>query len=147
MDFTDFYKKYQKLIYNRCNRYLKNSEEAKDLMQDIFLEILIKPEKIKYPSTYLYTMIKHKSLTRLSKRKCENIDDVDLNNFIYNQESLNLENFYNNINEENKTLLNLSDTYTYKEISKMLNVSESAIKMKISRLKKQILNENSNQML
>lgn len=50
--FDDLYKRYSPLIYGICLRYLKNEEEAKDVMQDCFVKIIENIKRYRFDGSF-----------------------------------------------------------------------------------------------
>lgn len=63
----------------RCRQLLKDPHEAQDATQEVFLQVLRKPElmQAEYPSSLLFTMATHHCLNRLRtrQRKAETGDE------------------------------------------------------------------------
>lgn len=70
--FGEIYKRYAKLVYGACFKYMKNREEAKDVMMDVFemlMEKIPKQENINFISTWIYTVTRNKCLIKLREAK------------------------------------------------------------------------------
>ncbi|MBB5441359.1 RNA polymerase sigma-70 factor (ECF subfamily) [Pedobacter sp. AK017] len=69
--FRALYDKYKGLLYIHAYRKLKNKEEARDIIQDIFLSIWERRERLNITesfSAYLYKSIRYKVIDRINKR-------------------------------------------------------------------------------
>lgn len=69
--FRALYDKYKGLLYIHAYRKLKNKEEARDIIQDIFLSIWERRERLNITesfSAYLYKAIRYKVIDRINKR-------------------------------------------------------------------------------
>ncbi len=67
----ELYKRYGHLVYGACMKYLKNTEESKDLVSVIFEKIMLKiPDTpISAFNSWLYTVIRSECLMRLRRDK------------------------------------------------------------------------------
>jgi RNA polymerase sigma-70 factor, ECF subfamily len=67
----DFYRQYGPMVMRRCRQMLKDPIEAQDATQEVFLQVVRKPElmQAEYPSSLLYTMATHHCLNRLRTRQ------------------------------------------------------------------------------
>lgn len=67
---ADHYRRYAPLIYRRCLRFLWNEEEARDGMQEVFVQMLSQAERIKDPDRalhWLYRVSTNYCLKRLRR--------------------------------------------------------------------------------
>ena len=75
----EFYTKYGPMVLRRCRYILKDEESALDAMQDVFVQIIKKQEKLNNtaPSSLLYTMATNICLNKIRsiKSKKESSDD------------------------------------------------------------------------
>ena len=75
----NFYTQYGPMVLRRCRYILKNEEGALDAMQDVFVQVVKKQEKLdnKAPSSLLYTMATNICLNKIRsiKSKKESPDD------------------------------------------------------------------------
>jgi RNA polymerase sigma factor (sigma-70 family) len=70
--FKQLVEKYQDKIYNTCISFVKNSEDADDLTQEVFIEIFHSIHKFRKDSklsTWIYRITVNKSLEHLRKMK------------------------------------------------------------------------------
>lgn len=58
------------MVYRRCLHFLKREDEALDLMQDVFVQLLRYQDKLKHqgPSSLLYTIATRLCLNQLRKK-------------------------------------------------------------------------------
>ena len=68
---ADLYKRYMDLIYGVCLKYFRNSDDAKDAVNNIFEELVIKLKKheVDYFRAWLYQLSKNHCLMALRKKK------------------------------------------------------------------------------
>jgi len=70
--FTIIYNRYWFLLYGHILKMLKDEEDAKDILQDVFSGLWLYPAKIPCVANfagYLYTIARHKVLNALRKNK------------------------------------------------------------------------------
>ncbi len=113
--------RYTLLLLGVCMKYLKNEEEAKDCVQQIFLKVLNEAGKYKidYFKSWLYMVAKNHCLMRLRAVQGRNIkeineqvyiaaEDVDKSELIQNEKTYSLlEEAMGELNEEQKLCVTL----------------------------------------
>ncbi len=133
-------------------RYVGKIDVAQDLAQDVFVYILLNPNKYDFGyslKTYLYTIGKSRALNYLKKEKKvlflneEIIYDVDedLEEVIFRNEKVrNLKSDINKLSKDYQVALYLADIeeLPYKEICKILKRPISQVKMTIYRARKKL---------
>lgn len=156
--FGILYDRYANKVYNKCNGFAKSEQEALDLTQDVFLTIFIKLGSFKskskfsswvYSVTYNFCVnyvtrdkgkkIKDKSssLENEDYKLAEEIQDSSL----FELRSAKLERALELIDPQDKSILLLKyqDDVSIKELCALLEVGESAVKMRLKRAKSRIL--------
>lgn len=154
--FSTLYDRYSKKVYNKCYSFTKNEEEAKDLTQDVFLKLFIKLHTFKGNSkfsTWLYAFTYNFCINYLKRdfgKKMDNLSDTMENHkhHLSEDEDINdeqlfeikvskLEKILNTIDPEDKAILLLKyqDEVSVKDLQTILNVGESAVKMRLKRAK------------
>lgn len=149
--FQHLYLRYSPLVYNKCISLSNDKDIAQDLTHDIFLKVFLNLSNFKGNakfSTWLYSITYNFCIDFLKKerkqvdKKDEIVDISDEEDEIYEKELLDikvdkLERVLNTISIENKLtlLMKYQDDYSIKEMQEMLNLSESAVKMRIKRAK------------
>lgn len=151
----------KKLIYKVCNLYCKDSEDRKDLQQEIIIQIWRSFETYneKYKlSTWLYKIALNTAISfyrKESRRDQKHSSEDEIIHVIYNNadspdEELDrkIEMLYKYINEFNKLdralMILYLDNYGYKEISEILGITETNVATKISRIKNNLKKQFSN---
>ena len=152
--FGKLYDRYGQTVYNKCYSFVKNEDEAKDLTQDIFLKLFIQLHKYKAESkfsTWLYSFtynflvnyIKRDQIKKLGERyerlnkndnylaTEEDIEDVGL----FELKSAKLDKALTLIDPADKAILMLKyqDEISIKDMQVVLQISESAVKMRLKR--------------
>lgn len=156
--FGQLYDRYAKIVYNKCFGFSRTEDEAKDLTQDIFLLLFVKLRTFKGKSkfsTWLYSFTYNFCANHVNRNKERQISDkaktLNENENAYlmhvPDETLlqlkvsKLKKALEIIPAEDKSLLLLKyqDEIPIKELSGLLEVGESAIKMRLKRAKNKII--------
>lgn len=150
--FNLLYKRYSGKIFGKSLSLLKSESEAEDATQDIMMKILLNMSKFSGKSrfsTWIYSITYNYCIDFLRRKKkdpsvyvddyLENLDvpdDVE-DKFLLEMNVGRLKVILEEIPTGDKTILLMKyqDEMSIKEISQILNKSESAIKMKIKRAK------------
>ena len=157
--FEVLYDRYVSVVYNKCYSFANGVDEAKDLTQDIFLRVFVKLSSFKGKSkfsTWLYAFTYNHCVnyvTRDTAKKIEkqsvssdnleNIgEDLDSTEEFVNMQVEQLKKAIDLIAPGDKMILLLKyqDSLSIKEISNVLDIGESAVKMRLSRAKDKLLN-------
>ncbi len=140
--FEELYKKYSNIVYKIAFSILKNEDNAKDIMQCVFLKIYKIPKE-NLPSTgemsWLYTVTKNEALNYINKKYNKDISLNEVSDIskeclelqkVLEDEKINR--LLKNLNDEEKEIVKLKiiGNFSFKEIAKMLGKSESTIKWK-----------------
>lgn len=158
MLFEEIYDRYSKAIYNKCRSFSKSNAEAEDLTQDIFLQLFIKlgsfQGRSKF-SSWVYSFTYNFCVNYVNRNKARKISDrsdaisntaekvyhdIDEDS-LFEMRSMKLKKALQQISPEDKTILLLKyqDGVSIKELTVLMNVSESAVKMRLKRAKSKIL--------
>ena len=156
--FEILYDRYSKVVYNKCLGFSKSGQEAEDLTQDVFLKLFVKLSSFKGKSkfsTWLYAFtynhcvnyVNRNTAKKIEKKSVEadNLkdsyleeDDEDIKSLRVEKLKLALE----KISPEEKMILLLKyqDFLSIKELEGMLDIGESAVKMRLKRAKEKLIN-------
>ena len=157
--FAILYDRYASFVYNQCFAFISSEEEAQDLTHDIFIKIYLNLKTFKKQSklsTWIYSITYHHCLNYVKKnqKKPEENKDLyeDINNLEQTEEEISdselfeinyakLQEILNKIDLEDKAILLMKykDDMSIKDISELLEIKESAVKMRIQRAKKRVL--------
>jgi len=155
--FNIIYRKYSGKIFGKCISLLKNEEMANDAVQDIFMKIILNMSKFNekskfstwiYSITYNYCIDVIRSKKKLQMfvgdgdiEKYDKPEDVD-DAFLLEKSVSRLKIILNKIPIADKAILLMKyqDELSIKEISRMIDKSESAVKMKLKRAKQKFKN-------
>lgn len=158
MLFGKLYDRYAKMVYNKCYGFAKSQDEAEDLTQDVFLQLFIKLKTFKGRSkfsTWLYSFTYNFCVNYVNRNKqrkmsdksvsvedseyklSEEIPDEDL----FELKTKRLKKALNFISAEDKSLLLLKyqDGASIKELTELMELGESAIKMRLKRAKERLM--------
>lgn len=155
--FENLYDRHSSKVFNMCFNYLKNLDEAKDLTQDIFLKLYLNIHKFNGNSkfsTWLHSFTRNHCLNYLKRHNSKKIESksvhyLDLENIgdtvgIEDEKNRRIENLLvamNLISNNDKKILSLKylEEKSIKEISKVLMIGESAVKMRLKRAKSHLV--------
>ena len=157
--FISVIKDNQNLIYKICYSYCSDSEDRKDLQQEILIQLWNSFSKFDGRaklSTWMYRIALNTAITfyrndSKHRDKKVRIDDsiISFNNFEYvpeqNENITLLYQFIEKLNEMDKALILLYlDDNKQKDIAEVLGISETNVATKISRIKKFLKEQFSN---
>lgn len=147
----ELYIRYFRLVQKRCLSFTKNSEQSKDLAQDVMLKVIDKICSFKGESkfaTWLYAITFNYCTDHV--RKFQPLTSLDNNlDFIFweetdNESATKKERKFNNaelallsVSAHDQMLLKRKYQYnkSIKELQEIYNLSPSAVKMRLSRAK------------
>ena len=151
--FSILYRKYAGKVYGKCLSILRNEDEAKDAVQDIFVKIMLNlgnfGEKSQF-STWVYSITYNFCIDLIRKRKKEKTlfsEDIDRVSDVAEEDvpdefmrEMDIK-YLKQVLEELSTgdriilLMKYQDELSIKEIADTIDKTESAVKMKIKRAK------------
>ncbi len=155
--FGEIYDRYAQKIYNKCFGFVNSKEEAKDLTQDVFLKLFTKLSSYKKQakfSTWLYAFTYNlcvNFVNRDKENKINKLSDPIEDDEIYLHIEVNEDSLFQmqvnklqkaleliDPNDKSILLLKYQDDVSIKELVILLNISESAVKMRLKRAKSRI---------
>lgn len=150
--FEQLYDRYSDKVYRKCLSFVKDDAKAEDFTHDIFLKLVLNLCSYKATakfSTWLYSITYNYCIdqTRISKKYSEvgldenfDLSDDNDDSEIAELEAQQLNMAMKQILPEEKSILMMKyqDDMTIKEISDSLNISESAVKMRLLRAKEKL---------
>lgn len=147
------YDRYANKVYRKCISFVKDPDIAQDMVQDVFLKVFFQLSKFKGKSrfsTWLYAITynfcveyyrKHSKYTMVDIDEGPEIADQSLDE----QEVLQirteiLKRALEEVSPEDKMILLMKyqDDTPIKDIMDNLNISESAVKMRLARARKRV---------
>ena len=150
-DFVKLVHPFKDKVFRLAKRLLVSKEEAEDATQEVLLKLWNNKNNIKAYNNveaFSMTMAKNLCLDRLKSRQAQNLKIVhsnykDENTSLQKQVELNdsvnwISKIIETLPEQQKIILQLRDIeeYDYDEISKMVNMNETAIRVALSRARK-----------
>lgn len=156
--FEIIYDRYAKAVYNKCYGFSKSTVEAEDLTQDVFLLLFLKlgsfRGKSKF-SSWLYSFTYNFCVNYVNRNKGrkisdnsdsitnnpESLSDILDDQMLFEMRSEKLKKALKYIEPEAKTLLLLKyqDDVSIKELTQLMKISESAVKMRLKRARARIV--------
>ncbi len=159
MLFEQIYDRYAQRIYNKCHSFSRSEEEARDLTQDVFLHLFLKLPTFKGVSkfsTWVYSLtynfcvnyvnrdkqrkIRDNSVRNTEVEETSDVAEVDEREFLaMRADRLRLA--MEQISPEDKSILLLKyqDNVSVKDLQGLLEIGESAVKMRLKRAKAKVL--------
>jgi RNA polymerase sigma-70 factor (ECF subfamily) len=153
----ELYRRYAARVYTLCRRYLGDADEAKDLMQETFIQALDKIASYKYSGKgSLYGWIRriaiNKALNLLKRRRwrwvplegagVDNLPEPTEEEMAGIPQEKLLE-WIAKLSDERRAVFNLYclDGYSHREIGKMLGISEKGSAGVLAKARKQLKEE------
>ncbi|MFA4870198.1 MAG: RNA polymerase sigma-70 factor [Pedobacter sp.] len=148
--FVEIYDRYYSLLYLYAYKKLKEREEAKDAVQDVFIALWNRREEIKFDislSGYLYRSVRNRALNIFAHKNIESKYLASLDEYLKaNHEGTDylirekeiaalIEIEINNLPLKMREvfLLSRTENLTYKEIAEKLNISETTVNTQMKR--------------
>lgn len=157
--FALLYDRYSKVVYNKCYGFSKSKEEAEDLTHDVFIRLFVKLKTFRGNSkfsTWLYSFTynfcvnyvqrnAHKKKEKVTVvtdqiKEDDSLDEID-DATLFELKSEKLAKVLELIEPSEKMILLMKyqDDMSIKEIKEVLEIGESAVKMRIKRAKEKVV--------
>lgn len=147
--------RYTLLLLGVCMKYLKNEEDAKDSVQQIFLKVIqeLQKYKVEFFKSWLYMVAKNHCLMKIRDKQGKMVSEVhenlirtpaeepDMENFIQDDHTLTLmEEALNELNPEQKQCVTLFylQKKTYQEVSQATGYNMLQVKSHIQNGKRNL---------
>ncbi len=152
---NELFKLYANAMYNICRRMMGDEDDAKDVLQDAFVHAFTKIKGLRNADTFsawIKRIVINHCINALKKKNLavsdmdEAVDipdefhDSGSNTEVIKYEAQKILKAIDRISEGCKTVLNLYlfEGFDHKEISQILNISESASKAQYSKAKAKV---------
>ncbi len=158
MLFGVLYDRYVKMVYNKCYGFARSEDEAEDLTQDVFLLLFVKLKSFQGRSkfsSWLYSFTYNFCVNYVNRNKERKMSDKSSpieksehkvtedisDDSLFDMRSEKLKRALDLIDPDDKKILLLKyqDDVSIKELQILLEVGESAVKMRLKRAKSRIL--------
>ena len=147
--YEEIYNRYWSLLYIACCKILKDEDEAKDIVQEVFISFLDKGPQLEIKvslSVYLYSSVRYKVLDRIKHRQVKDNYLISLGDFTEAADNITdrqllekefirrMEDAINLLPEKMRIIFELSrnQDLSHKEIARMLDISDKTVKKQIS---------------
>lgn len=158
--YSGLYKEYYKKFYNYGKKFTDNKELIEDSIQEVFLDLWNRKEKLSHvesPNYYLYSSFRYTLLKKIKQRDKIVLGEAENDEHAFSAESIIIDKELNEemrgkLNEAIKSLtgrqveavfLRFYEGLSYPEVAAMLNISVKAtykiVARSISALKEKIL--------
>lgn len=141
-------KQHSNNLYGYAIKFLRNSEDAKDIVQDVFLKLWMNRANVEFPKakSWMFTTAHNAMINFSNKKGRTQFTDEILN---YEKASITPNSFESNqvvdravsiLPPIQKSIILLRDLegYSYKEIGDMLEISDAQVKVYLFRARKKI---------
>lgn len=148
VDIEAWYAQYAPMVHRRCKALLRDEEEATEAMQDVFVEVLRRQDKLEVDaiSSFLYRAATNVSLNRLrtKKRKPADADDALIQRIAEAPEAEErglaaafLDRIFAREQPSTRVMatLHLVDGWTLEEVATHMNLSVSGVRKRLRVLK------------
>jgi len=152
--------RHKDMVFTIANRILKNREDAEEIAQDAFLKAYNSLSKFKQKakfSTWLYSIVYNTAISRTRKKQLEvqAFDDHIIENYTFDEIKTGMneidpeeqKKFINEAIDELPETESILITLYYKEensidqVSEILGMSSSNVKVKLHRIRKKLLGQ------
>jgi len=147
MIFEELYQEYSQKVFRLCRGYTNDQEWAKDLTQDIFIQVWNNLDKFRGEAsvgTWIFRIASNMCLRQLDKKKkVKNVElpndlKIDADNTISNQIDI-LSNCIAQLEKPERIIISLVlEEQPYPEIASIMGISEGTLRVKIHRIKQKL---------
>lgn len=148
------YQLYSKAMYNICVRYMNNTAEAEDMLQESFTEVFLKLHTFRYESAFgawIKRIVVNKCINEIKRRKADLVYTDQVADSTADDEFVNNDEIQFEVSRVYEAIQQLADGYRviislyllegydHKEIAQIMNIKESTSKSQYMRAKKKVL--------
>lgn len=151
MDVEELYKRYGPMVIRRCRKLLRDDDEALDIAQDVFVQVLRRQGRLTddHPSSLLYRIATNLCLNRIRDRRHapDAVENEVLTRIAYSDvdaRALDARSTLNRIfgkhPESTRTIATLLyvDGMTLEEVAGMVGLSVSGVRKRMRSLKAEV---------
>ena len=152
-NFDELYRRFGPMVLRRCRYILKDEEKALDAMQDVFVRILERKDRLNgVCSSLFYTVATSVCLNKIRSDKIRRgpqidnlLDAIADNNTAFHEEVTDtvmlLDNIFTDTKEDTRTMavLHYVDGLTLEETAVEMKMSVSGVRKRLSGLRKKAL--------
>lgn len=148
----EIYKLYSKAMYNTACRILKDDEDAKDILQESFVDVFTKIESFRGDASFgawFKRIVVNKSLNFLKKKKhilidvsdVDVVEDTEVHHPTFDYQISDVQTATQKLPEGYRLVFDLYmfEGYSHREIAHELGISEATSKSQLSRAKVKLL--------
>ena len=152
VDVEELFHRYGPMVLRRCRQLLRNEEEALDVSQDVFVQLLRHQERLdsRYPSSLLYRMATNLCLNRIrdSKHRPATTDDETLHRIAsWEEPEARLEarsvlgHLFKKHQESSRVIaaLHFVDGLTLEQVAQEVGMSVSGVRKRIRALRQSLV--------
>jgi RNA polymerase sigma-70 factor (ECF subfamily) len=150
--FEEIYDRYADKIFRKCYSFVKDTVKAQDYTHDIFIKLSVKIGTFKETarfSTWLYSITYNFCMDqlRLIKKRAEyelnenfDVESEEEDYELLEMKAAGLKESMKSLNAEEQAILIMKyqDDFSIKEISETFKLTESAVKMRLMRIRKKV---------
>ncbi len=152
--------KHKNMVFSIAFRILKSREDAEELAQDVFVKAFQSLDTFKGESkfsTWLYRIVYNAAISKTRKKKIETVDldfnlidnystdeiKEDINRLGYDEQKQIVHKILEGLNPEDSMMVNLFyfNENSTEEMSQIMGLTQSNVKVKLHRLRKRLLHE------
>jgi RNA polymerase sigma factor (sigma-70 family) len=152
--------KHKDMVFSIALRILRNREDAEELAQDVFVKAYQSLDTFKGESkfsTWLYRIVYNAAISKTRKKKIETVDldynlvdnystdeiKEDINRLGYDEQKKIVDQILRELNPEESVMITLFyfKENSTEEISEIMGMTQSNVKVKLHRLRKKLLLE------
>lgn len=149
--FAQAYDEYAQMLYRIAYLHTGSLQESEDILQDVFIKLIYKSPHLKneeHKKAWLIRVTTNKCKDYIKSSRANNLplNENILSNKSESDKTIDIQSKIISMDEKYKTVIYLFyyEDYTVKQISSVLRLSESAVKMRLKRareiLKKELKN-------
>lgn len=156
--FEEVYQRYWGILYIHVLKFLRNEEEAKDVLQDLFVSLWMKSADLNINtslSAYLYSAIRNKAFNLIDRKAIQDnyvqsiAQFIDRNEYTSDQDlrlkelKHEIESEINRLPEKMRKIFEMSriEYLSHKEIAEKLGISDKTVRKQINNAIKIIRNK------